>query len=197
MQLRAWVWPGSRSPELQSTLPRTTPDLSMNLKWIKAVDVSSLTFLTLPVTLNPSPKFSCSTCPPASVWCLPTVNALPGVTSRGAFLSTSACCDCDASVETSSMALPAVLTRAAQPTIPTSMTAKMTSSTISHVRRFFGGCGGWPYGGCTYGPVDPGIYGRGGPGVYGPGVPGKAEGVVIGGSCCGEAGARCSVGGLS
>jgi hypothetical protein len=34
MQLRACVWPSSRSAELHCTLPRTSPDLSMNLKWI-------------------------------------------------------------------------------------------------------------------------------------------------------------------
>jgi hypothetical protein len=69
-------------------------------------------------------------------------------------------------------------------------------STISHIRRFFGGCGGWPYGVCIYGPEGPGIYSRGGPGIYGPGAPGMVDGVVIGGSRCGEAGPRCSLAGI-
>jgi hypothetical protein len=36
--------------------------------------------------------------------------------------------------------------------MPISITARMTTRTISHVRRL-GGCGGGPYGpGCSYGP---------------------------------------------
>jgi hypothetical protein len=64
----------------------------MNLGWMNAVEVASLTFFTLPVTLNSvsSKIVTFWTLQPASVSCLPIVKALPGVTSRGAFLSPSA-----------------------------------------------------------------------------------------------------------
>src|SRR3954453_1850558 len=109
---------------------------------MKAVDVVSLTFFTLPVTLNrASPRLvSCSTFQPGSVLCLPTIKALPGVTSRGAFLSSLACWDFDVSVDAlvmpSLMALSAVPVRVTQLTMPIRMKAKMITRTTSQVRRF-------------------------------------------------------------
>jgi hypothetical protein len=74
---------------------------------------------------------------------------------------------------------------APQLTSPISITTlKMTSNTISPLRRFFGGCGGWPYGVCIYGPGGLGIYGPGGPGIY-PGAPARC---AIGGRSCRDRG---------
>jgi hypothetical protein len=60
---------------------------------MEAVDVRSLMFFTFPLTPNnTSPRLaSFFTFQPASVLCLPKVNALPGLTSGGAFRSSSAC----------------------------------------------------------------------------------------------------------
>lgn len=82
MQLRPWVFPGSKSGELHWTLPSISPVLSMNLKWMTAVEVASLTFFTVPTLNFASPRLvSCLTFQPTSVLCLPTVKALPEAAS--------------------------------------------------------------------------------------------------------------------
>jgi hypothetical protein len=80
-------------PVVQSTFPSTSHDLSMNLMWMNMVEVASLTFLALPVTWNSaSPRLDPAlTFQPSRTLWEPIVNALPGVTSRGALRSSSAC----------------------------------------------------------------------------------------------------------
>jgi hypothetical protein len=140
MQLRACVWPGSRSADcIGRCLGLTGLVDEFEVDEGSRRVVAEVLHFAGDVEHRITEAGVLLHLPVCERLCLPTVKALPGVTSRGAFLSSLACCGFGVSVDASSDAFIDGLVSGADEGHPADdadeAKAKMITRTTSQVRR--------------------------------------------------------------